>query len=551
MATIKLQQLPTPARARKAKTEVTSGREMVIGGAFEGADKLERETASWFAPRTPTDVMVSRAKTEADARGRDMAVNDGMTQGAVQTYMDATVGSAFRLNAKPDWKTLGADKVYAEELQEYLERKFNLIAESPDNWLDAKGELSFAEQIRLTVCTWAMTGESLSAAEWLKDDPSRPCKTATVEISPDRLCNPNGVSDDSTLRRGVVKTAKGRVKGYHIRVALPGDNGFLGGEQWDWRYIPARKPWGRRQIIHIKEMRFPDQTRGLSAMVAVLKRMRMTKKFQDLTLQNAAVNATYAAALESDLPPALVQQMMGASAGGTFDIMGAYHQYMSMVASYYGNSPNVKIDGALMPTLFPGTKMNLQPMGTPGGVGTEFEGSLIRHIAAGLGMSAEELGRDYTKTNYSGAKAAIANTGRAMGARKKFIADRKASETYRLWFEEDWNAGNMPRMRGWGKSKFYEPLMKDAFTKAAWISSGNGQIDEMKETQAALLRIKGGLSTWEKECARMGDDWREVFEQRQREDADIKRLGLLFSTDAQKDQGGTQGNLADDPQAGA
>jgi len=62
--------------------------------------------------------------------------------------------------------------------------------------------------------------------------------------------------------------------------------------------------------------------------------------------------------------------------------------------------------------------------------------------------------------------------------------------------------------------------------------SRRGQIDELKETQAALLRIKGGLSTFESEIAKQGGDWRKIFRQRARENAMAKELKLAFESDA-------------------
>jgi capsid protein len=53
--------------------------------------------------------------------------------------------------------------------------------------------------------------------------------------------------------------------------------------------VPARKPWGRLQMIHILEQQRPDQTRGISEMVATLKELRITKRFRDIVLQNAVV----------------------------------------------------------------------------------------------------------------------------------------------------------------------------------------------------------------------------------------------------------------------
>jgi hypothetical protein len=59
--------------------------------------------------------------------------------------------------------------------------------------------------------------------------------------------------------------------------------------------------------------------------------------------------------------------------------------------------------------------------------GTNFEQSLLRYIAATLGVSYEQLSRDYTNTNYSSARAAMTETWKFMQARKKLIADRFAT----------------------------------------------------------------------------------------------------------------------------
>ena len=89
--------------------------------------------------------------------------------------------------------------------------------------------------------------------------------------------------------------------------------------------------------------------------------------------------------------------------------------------------------------------------------------------------------------------------------------------------------------------------MKEAYTKCSWIGASRGQIDELKETQAAILRIKSGLSTYEIEVAKLGLDFREVFTQRAREEKLIKAKGLYFNMDAQREgKGMTQEILAKD-----
>lgn len=518
-----------------------------MGGGLEGAERLSRETMRWNPSMRSPDQVINFAKPTADARGRDMVHNDGYAMGAVTTHRDSIVGASYRLNAQPNWRVLGASQEWAEEFQQVVEARFNLIADSEACYLDASGMNTFTGLIRLAVGGFVMTGEVLATAEWLRS-PVRPLRTAIQMVSPDRLSNPEGVSDDRFLRRGIRKDTFGRPVSYYIRKGYPTEH--YDEKSYLWAEVPAGKPWGRKQVIHIIEQLLPDQSRGIADMVSVLKQMKMTKSFQEVTLQNAVVNASFAAAIESELPPEIVYQSLGgADNAGWINTIG---QYMNALNDYIGNSSNINIDGAKIPHLFPGTKLNMTPMGTPGGVGSDFEESLQRNIAAALGLSYEEFSRDYSKTSYSSARASMVSTWRFMQSRKKNVADRLASAIYTLVLEEEINAGNLPLPPGKTAAHFYEPLMKDAYSACSWIGASRGQIDELKETQAAILRIKSGLSTYEIEVSKLGLDFREVFEQRAREEGIIKAKGLAFSLDAQREgKKTTQNVLSEDPASGA
>lgn len=503
------------------------------GSGYEGAERRHRETVAWNPSYLSPDQNINLVKPMADARSRDMTQNDGYTAGAVNTHKDSIVGATYRLNAKPAWKMLGAPDGWADDFQKVVEERFSLIAESPACYLDASRRNTFTEMIRLAVGVFATSGEVLSTAEWMTKDSSRPVKTAIQMISPDRLSNPDDQTDTKYLRRGVRMDGYGAPISYCIRAAYPTEAYTDDTEFFMWKEVPARKPWGRSQVIHIIEQRLPSQTRGVSDMVSVLKQMRMTKQFQEITLQNAVINASYAAAIESELPPDVVFNMMGGGQGSGIpggDWTKAIGSFMGALNAYMENASNIKVDGARIPHLFPGTKLAMKPMGTPGGVGTEFEDSLLRYIAAALGLSYEEFSKDYSKTNYSSARASMANTWKFMQSRKKIVADRQANETYALVLEEEIANGNVPLFAGATRDLFYKPLMKEAFCRADWIGASRGQIDELKETEAAILRIKAGLSTYEREAAQLGSDFRDLFEQIAREQGIIKKLNISLDT---------------------
>lgn len=486
----------------------------VVGGAYEGVDRLNRETALWRASLRSADAEVIPAKDQSDARTRDLERNDGYFSGARQTYKDSVVGGVYRLNSRPDWRLLGLDETWAEEFQTYVERKFLLWAESPACYPDAARRNTFTGLLRLDLGQHFSGGESLSSVEWKRNSTS-PYKTCFQIIDTDRLSNPHFGMDTPLLRKGVEMDRFGAPIALHIRNGHPYDNILGLPDSFSWKRVPMEKPWGRPQMIFIAETMRPSQTRAVSQLVSILSSHRMLKKYKQIALQRAVVDATYAASIESELPAGVIAQQL--SGDDSDPAMKWIREYLGAQAEFQGASKALSIDGVRIPTLFPGTKLNLRGVGAPVGVGSEFEVSLERHIARAFGMSREEFIGDFSKTNYSSLRAATAKTDMYMSAQKKLIADRIATSRFRCWLEEEFSKedSDLPLPRN--APNFWDDMNAWAYASCQWIGSSRGQIDQMKETQAAILRIANGISTFEKECALLGEDFREVFEQRARE----------------------------------
>lgn len=502
----------------------------IAGGAYEGASHFDRELALWRPDLNSIDGEILPDKPVLDARTRDLLRNDSYVASGANIHKDNIVGAAFLLNAKPSHTVLGLDETWAEEFQEEVESKFTLWAESINCWPDAARKGTLTDLIRLAVGVHLMSGEVLAAAEWIRES-SRPYNTAIQMVDLDRLSTPPGLLESRRLRAGVAKNIHGAPIGYHVRKAHPTD--WLDADSYQWKYIPSHKPWGRVQMIHIFESVRPDQTRGVAEMASALMETKIARSFRKVALQRAIVDATYAASIESELPTEAVYAALGAGNLSAADVQKAIEGYatgyLSSVNEYSGAKGH-KIDGVKIPHFFPGTKLNIRPAGHGGPLGTEFEQSLLRYIAANLGISYEQLSRDYSKTNYSSAKAAMTETWKFMQSRKKAIADRFASHVYMLWLEEAFANGrieSLPR----NAPNFWEDMNREAYAGCEWIGASRGQIDELKETQAAVLRLKYHLTTYEDELARLGKDWRKVFVQREREQQIMDDRGLTVEVD--------------------
>ncbi len=523
-------------------------RESALGGGLEGAERTSRETFNWNVGAVPPDRAINTVKTPADARAKDMVSNDGYAHGAVTISQDSIIGAQYRLNAKIAWKVIpGGTADWAREAQEAIEERWRLIAESEYCWLDSQGTNTFTGLMRLAIASAVMTGEILATSEWDKSS-GRPIKTNFQIVDPERLRNPDWTPDAVDLRRGVKVDGKGKPVGYYISKQHPASFYWTGGST-DFSFIPRYKPWGRPQVFHIMEQMFPDQHRGVADMVSTLKRMKMTKHLEEVVLQNAVINATYVSAIESELPTAEMIVAMGGDSGDPAQMLqntiGAYLTGLNM---YLSGSGNITLDGAMIPHLYPGTKINSKTLGDPGAVGTDFHAALLRHIAAGLGLDYAEFSRDYSKMSYATAKLSDAKTVRTMNSKKKSLADRMANNCYGNVLEEFIAQGEVPLPRGFTRDDYYKPLMRDAFSRATWIGGSRGQIDELKETQAAILRIKAGLSTYEIELARLGEDYREIFEQQAAEQELMTEKKLVFDLNTNKGntgQGGDQGQAGD------
>ena len=502
-------------------------------GPYEGADRMDRKNAMWQPRLRSADSEMQEAKGVGDARSRDAYRNDAFMLGGLNYSRDSIVGSMYLLNSKPNATVLGLDEKWAEEFSTEVEAKFMLWAESTSNWVDASRRNTLTGLIRLAIGIYGVSGEFMAMAQWLRDGGSqRPFKTAIQVMDLDRVCNPHGKMNDKYLRNGVVVNNFGAPQGYWIRDGHPSD---VYSNPWQWTYAPATKPWGRQQVIHIAETTRPDQSRGISDLVSALSVYKMTHDFRAVTLQKAAVEATVAATVESELPTEVVLAMLG-GAGGNSDAMAdaisTYgNNYLGLINEYAGSAKNLVLDGVRIPHLYPGTKLNLQPAGKGGPLGSDFENSLLRYLSSALGISYEEFSNDYSKSNYSSIRAAMQKTWKTMQSRKRMIADRFANHIFTLWLEEAINAGEITSLPKSAPS-FYDGLNKEAYSTCEWVGAGRGQIDELKETQAAVLRIKEGLSTREEELGRLGKDWRKSLLQMKREQDEIKRLGIEFAGDS-------------------
>ncbi|MEG9862944.1 MAG: phage portal protein [Flavobacteriales bacterium] len=488
-----------------------------------GTEGFGGELARWTPPLQMDDAALLPHMQAGNARADDLTRNHGIASGGVQLHVDNIVGHYFRLSAKPLWRRLGISEADARLWSADVEAAFYEYAEDTVNcWIDAEQRRTFTMIIREAVATHTRSGEAMAVAEYVTRQ-GTPLKTCVKMINPNRVSNPGGLQASRGLRGGVKLDKHGASIGYYIREpeyigGMLYNPLILNGISGNWQYVKKKTQWGRLQFLHVFEPTGDGNTRGTNQFFSVMSRLKMLDRFQTAQLQNAIVNAMYAAIIKTDL-------------GGdqAFDIISGGDNgdqrlkcYLNTIQKYH-EAAKISFNGVKIPHLMPGEDLDLLTPGNSAQGFAEFESAILRYIAAGLNVSYEQLARDYSKTNYSSARASMLETWRYMLGRRKVIASRLATMIYSLVLEEllDKKIVTLPK-----KSRFSFYEASAAWCNANWIGSGRSQIDGLKEVKEAVLKIEHGLSTYEKELANMGEDYQEIFMQQVRETKERQEAGL-------------------------
>jgi lambda family phage portal protein len=437
----------------------------------------------------------------------DLARNDGLMAGGIQTHRDNIVGAVLRLSALPDYRLLGWTPEQAREWGNKVEAHFRSWADTTD--CDAARTLDLLGLTVLALGGEMVNGDAIAIPKWLPR-PDSPWATRLSLLESDRLQTPPYLEGMARIRRGVEFDRDGAPLAYHFQAAHPGDALYLRGDEAQdlhrWERVPAFTPWGRRRVIHLHSKERTGQTRVRPIVSAVMREFHMAGRYAQNELQASLANSLVAAFLESDLDPE--------SAGALFGT-----EPRDAWAKFVKQAQNIgKLQGAAVIPLPVGARMNSFTPGRPNVAFDAFMMAVERRIAAGMNLPYELFAKDFSRVNYSSACAALLEAWRYFHGRRRWLTANWLRPIYELWLEEAVNAG-VNDAPGFYANRY-------AYTRCRFVFGGKGWVDLVKEITAAKLRLEIGVSTLEQECVEQGLDWEEVLHQQRIEAQCRAELGL-------------------------
>ena len=472
--------------------------------SYKGASLSAKELLSWRPLRHSADMELDGELSTLVARSRDLIRNNGIASGAIQTLVDNVVGNGLKLVSIPDHRILGLDIDYLEEWARKVESLWRIWSESV--YCDAARKLNFNSQTALIFRSVIENGEALALVLW-RENSANPFATCFQLLEPDRLSNPDFKQNSEFLRDGIEINQYGEAENYWISKYYPNDY-YYGQGANTWQKIAAQTPFGRKLILHVHHPERIGQNRGKPLFTSIMPLFKMLDHYERSELKASVVNAMIAAFIETPMDSESIAEMFGESVD----------DYLEKRKDW-----SVKLEGGSIIPVFPGDKVSAFTPSRPNSSYAAFVENVLRHIGTGLNIPLELLMKDFSKTNYSSARAALIEAWRFFNGRRSWIINYWAKPVFELWLEESVNRGLIEA------PNFYEK--KAAWCRCKWIGPGRGWVDPVKEAQASQIRMESGLSPLEDECASQGLDWEEVLMQRVRELKRMRELGLSTSGD--------------------
>jgi lambda family phage portal protein len=321
------------------------------------------------------------------------------------------------------------------------------------------------------------------------------------------------------IRLGIEIDSWGRPLAYWINPGHPSD---LGGSL-DRVRIPAE------DIVHLYDVERVSQTRGVTWFHAVMLQLRM---------------------LEGYVEAELVAARTGAAKMG-------WLQYTDPSA-YEEPNPDQKFTFEASPgtieTLPPGMEFKEWNPDHPANAFPNFVITILRQIAAGLGVSYNALASDLVGVNYSSMRSGLLIERDQWKRNQSWMIENLCEPVFEDFLDLSLLSGAL----------VLDSRDPEKFLAGKWEPRGWQWVDPLKDSQAAVLDIGARLKSRGQILADTGEDWEDVAEQIAEEEAfaasidlDLtlpaasKPLGAPVDQSTEDDEGSGTGGTSKDGASGS
>lgn len=515
-----------------ARTRLSFMRDLKNSGYDQsGASTQKKSLKGWTAvSKSPQEDIDANLHTLRQ-RSRDLYMSSPLGVSAIKINRTNVIGGGLKLKAKIDYEILGLTREQAERWEKNTEREFDLWAQS--KWCDALRLSNFYELQQLALISWLMNGDAWGLIKY--EDPTSwmPYGLRIHLIEADRISTPemgqitssfimtksNTVGEaenGNTIYNGVEVDSNGTVVAYYICNQYPNSN--IKGYKKEWVRVEAfGQRTGNPNILQIFEQERCEQYRGIPYLTPVIEALKQITRYTEAELTAAVVQAFFTAFIKYEGPKTEIP----------FGEVIPEEQQVDQPdpTTYELGAGTINVLGPNEDVVFADPKR-------PGSGFEGFVNNITKQIGAALEIPHELLTKNFM-ASYSASRAALLEAWKAFKMRRTWFSSDFTQPIYELWLAEAVARGriNAPGF-------FNDPIIRKAWARAEWIGPAQGQIDPTKEVEAAIMRVKQGFSTRERETYELtGGNWDDNIDQITRENELLAKANSVQQKEVNKDNG--------------
>jgi len=504
----------------KAAKKVTK----VALSAYKAAER-NRTNRDWRSPNISADAAIINDAPTMNPRARQMVRDDSYAQSIVRAFKRNVVGTGIHPSfqaANENGKTFDLyNRTAGNEWHDWSTRA---------DLVDVEGRRTFID-----IQAWALS-EIITVGEafivWTYDQ-ARHEQNGELGlvlrcVESDQLDTTPISYGGNEVRGGVEVDINGKAVAYHFWTRHPNDVAGTASsgnwnpsdrlsDTWDTREANEKGSYGNSYmqrsvrvpaefVLHVYEPDRARQTRGVSRMASVLQRLRDVGQFEYAELLKARAQSCIGMAITSSL--------------GNLDSYGLSNSSGEGASTDSDGNDEFAMQPIMTARLSPGESIQAFTPTSPGGQFTPFMMQELRAIAAGVGLSYEQVARDFTNGTYSSQRQSFLEDRREFVPLQNMLSAKLCQPIARQFVTWGTLEGRLPGAN--------IPMAMRCYVD--WRGQGWDWVDPANEADANDKALALGLETKQRILAEKGQDWREVAIQRAEESAFESSLSASSSS---------------------
>ena len=488
----------------------------ITAGSNRKSVKNWRTSSGTANQDTLTKVKKSRESS------RDLSYNTPIARGGLLREARNAIGPALLLQSRIDADVLKMTCDEAEEWQRNVERRFHNWAKSKK--ADYSLTSNFYQQQWMVTYNVSLSGDVFAILTTVEHNGKR--QTAVKLIEADDVLNPISRPETFGFAGGIEldPNTKAPVK-IHVRKIDPGTylTADISGSHFKTEEISYYDSTGRRRVLHPYRKERIGQSRGMPLFASVTEMLKNVSRLTESELMAAVIASFFTVFIKTNSPQ-----------GGIIPAAPSMH-------TDNGGSPSVSEQASQALEMGMGNIIELQndnqsieiaEAKRPNGAFDPFFVSMIKQIGAAIEIPFEHLLLHFS-SSYTAFRGAIQEAWKFYKGSRSFNVTEFSQPVYEDWLETEVLEGRIS-----APGFLEDDDIRSAWCKSHWVGPAQGQVDPIKETIGAELRIKNFLGNYEDEYASInGADWEGSVARQRRERMLVKSvIDETFNVKSSKSQ---------------